>query len=130
MNIALWICQVFVAIVFLYSGLHKIRYSERELVAMGQTGVEGLPLATIRFIAVCELLGVCGLILPQLLHVVPLLTPISAVLLGIIMILAGRIHYRRGENRNVATNMVVLILCLFIAWGRLIERGLFERMGA
>jgi hypothetical protein len=60
-----------------------------------------------------------GLILPRLLDFLPVLTPIAAIFLGTIMILAGRIHYRRGETRNAATNMVVLILCLFIAWGRL-----------
>ena len=42
-----------------------------------------------------------------------------AVGLGIIMIGAARAHARLHEPKNVATNLVLLALCLFVAIGRL-----------
>ena len=58
LNAALWICQTLLAIVFGYSGATKSVKTEKELVAMGQTGVEGLPAPLIRFIGISEILGV------------------------------------------------------------------------
>jgi uncharacterized membrane protein YphA (DoxX/SURF4 family) len=78
MNILLWVLQAFVAFAFLYSGICKSVFSEQKLVAMGQTGVEGLSLAFIRFIGITEILGAAGLILPLALGVFPALTVIAA----------------------------------------------------
>jgi len=79
MNTLLWILQSIVAATFLYSGIQKSIYSEKKLVAIGQTGVEGLPIALIRFIGVSEILGTIGIILPLLLHILPVLTTVSAI---------------------------------------------------
>ena len=118
MNALLWIIQVFLAAVFGYSGLMKSTQSEQKLVAMGQTGVEHLPLPLIRFIGITELIGVVGLILPVLLNYWPVLTPVAAGCMGLIMLPAGVIHYRRGEFKAVGFNGLVLLLCLLVAWGR------------
>jgi uncharacterized membrane protein YphA (DoxX/SURF4 family) len=119
MHVALWIAQGIVAVIFIYSGVNKMLRSERELVKMGQTGVEGLSIPTIRFIATCELLGALGMIFPTWLTIAPLLTPLTAIMLGVVMILAANIHYKRGESQNVINNMIILALCIFIAAGRL-----------
>lgn len=119
MNTALWAAQVFVAAAFLYSGICKTVFSEQKLVRMGQTGVEGLPVAFIRFIGLAEILGVAGLLLPCLLNVLPLLTPVAALCLAFIMPFAARIHYRRRESKSVLLNGVLFGLCLFIAYGRI-----------
>ncbi|GAA4794898.1 hypothetical protein GCM10023231_24100 [Olivibacter ginsenosidimutans] len=118
MNGILWILQFIVAITFLYSGINKSIYSERKLVERGQTGVEGLPLTLIRFIGRSEILGSMGLILPSLLHLFPVLTVISAICLAIIMIPAALIHYRRNEPKNILTNAILFLMCVFIAYGR------------
>ena len=86
--------------------------------AMGQTGVEHLPLPLIRFIGITELLGVAGLILPDLLDYWRVLTPLAAGCLGLIMLPAGVIHYRRGEFRAVAFNVLVFLLCGLVVYGR------------
>lgn len=121
LNIILWICQVLLAIVFAYSGLMKATHSEKELIAMGQTGVENLPISLIRFIGISEILGVIGILLPWMLDIYPILTPIAAVLLGVIMIPAAVIHWRRNEKTTVLLNLFLLILCAFVAWGRLVS---------
>lgn len=118
MNTILWILQSLIAAVFLYSGVHKSIYSEQKLVASGQTGVEGLPAGLIYFIGVSEILGTIGIILPLLLHILPVLTGISAICLAVIMIPAAVIHYKRHEPKNVFTNCVLFLMCLFVAYGR------------
>lgn len=118
MNAVFWIVQLFLAAVFGYSGFMKSTRSERDLVAIGQTGVEHLPLPLIRFIGITELLGVIGLLLPDLLEYWPVLTPAAAGCLGLIMLPAGVIHYRRGEFRAVAFNVLVFLLCGLVVYGR------------
>jgi uncharacterized membrane protein YphA (DoxX/SURF4 family) len=126
MNTALWISQVFLAIVFMYSGLMKSTQPERRLVETGQTGVEGLPMLFIRFIGISELLGATGLIVPWLINTLPVLTPLAAVCLGVIMLSAARIHYKRNEKKTVLWNIFLLLLCLFVAYGRLIALPIYR----
>lgn len=89
-----------------------------ELVAMGQTGVEHLSTPLIRFIGVSELIGMIGLLVPWYTQLWPALTPLAAGCLGLIMIPAGVIHYRRNEKRTVWLNVVIFLVCGFVAYGR------------
>jgi len=118
MNVALWICQILLAVAFLTSGTMKATQSKQRMLATGQTGVRDYALGFIRFIAFCELLGAVGLILPIALNVLPILTPIAAVGHGIIMLGAARAHTRLHEARNVAINLGLLALSVFVAFGR------------
>jgi len=88
MNITFWIIQSLVALIFLYSGINKSIYSAQRLVAAGQTGVAGLPSAEIKFIGIIEVLGSFGLIIPQLLHILPRITSITAI--GFAVTMTGR----------------------------------------
>lgn len=118
MNTILWILQALIAAVFLYSGVQKSIYSEQKLVANGNTGVEGLPTGLIRFIGISEILGTIGIILPLLLHILPILTAISAICFAVIMIPAAIIHYKRHEPKNVLNNCILFLMCVFVAYGR------------
>jgi len=121
MNATLWVLQALMSITFLYSGVNKSVYSIRKLVdEIGQTGVENLPPAFVRFIGVSEILGAFGLILPWGLHILPWLTPVTAALLAMVMVPAATIHYKRHEPRNVATNVVLFMCCAGITYGRLL----------
>ncbi len=119
MNTLLWICQAVLAAVFAFSSISKGVMAKERLLATGQTGVAPYPLGFIRFIATCELVGVVGLIVPQATGIAPVLTPLAAVGLGIIMIGAAATHARLREPRNVTTNLVLLALCTVVAVGRL-----------
>ena len=118
MNTMLWVAQSLLAALFLFSGVMKSTQSEQKLVASGQTGVEGLPRSLIRFIGISEILGAAGLVLPLLSDVMPVLTPLAAIGLGLIMILAAILHYRRDEKRTALQNLSILLVCLFVAYGR------------
>ena len=119
MNTALWIAQGFLAVVFTYSGWMKSTRTVPELVAMGQTGVEQLTIPVIRFIGISELAGVVGLLMPWYTQILPFLTPLAAICLGMIMIPASMIHYGRQEKAAVGLNIVLFLLCGFVAYGRL-----------
>jgi hypothetical protein len=118
MNIALWITQMLLVLVFGYSALIKGTQSTERAVELGMTGVVNVRLPVMRFIAYCELFGVIGLIVPYATGVLPILTPLAAIGLAMIMVLAARIHLGLGEPATAAGNMVLLAMCLFVAWGR------------
>jgi uncharacterized membrane protein YphA (DoxX/SURF4 family) len=125
MNTFIWTLQGFIAITFLYSGINKSFFLKQKLIAKGQTGVTNLSLPFIRFIGIAEILGAIGIILPYLLDIYPALTAIASLCLALIMIPAAIIHYNLGkiknrqkENNNVLFNMIILIICLFIAYYR------------
>jgi predicted PurR-regulated permease PerM len=72
----------------------------------------------IRLISVAEILGALGLILPGVTGIAPILTPVAASGLAIIMIGAVITHARRKERRSAAMNLVLLILAVAVAIGR------------
>ena len=118
MNATVWILQGLTAFIFMYSGINKASLDEKTLVNKGQTGVEGLPAWLIRFIGFSEIFGAIGVILPFALNIYPVLTSLSAICLGVIMIPAAIIHYRRDEIKNVVLNMAILLICVVIAFMR------------
>ena len=72
----------------------------------------------LRFIAVCEVLGALGLILPRLFNIWPGLTPLAAVGLLIIMIGAKVVTLMTGDVLMALIPLVVGFLSTFIAYGR------------
>ena len=122
MNTLLWIFQALLCLIFLYSGIMKSTKTNTQLVQMGQTGVEGLPNGFIHFIGVIEIIGSIGIILPWLLNLLPIFTPITAIGFSIIMVCAGIIHIRRKEYKTALGNFAILALAIFVAIERFIEK--------
>jgi uncharacterized membrane protein YphA (DoxX/SURF4 family) len=113
MRVALWIVQGLLALLFLFAGVAKLIMTVEEM-----TKDIPLPGAFLRFIAVVEILGAIGLILPGLLHVKPGLTPLAAAGLTIIMIGATLITLTTGAVAMALFSLVVGILAVFVAYGR------------
>jgi len=88
------------------------------LVTHGQTGVAGLPAWFTKFIGISEIAGAAGIILPTSLNILPVLTPITAILFCVLMLFAMRIHSRLKEPKSVMINITLFILSAFVAWGR------------
>ena len=59
-----------------------------------------------------------GLILPGALKIAPVLVPLAAVGLVLIMIGAAVTHARRRESPMVVFNLILLVLAAIVAWGR------------
>jgi uncharacterized membrane protein YphA (DoxX/SURF4 family) len=113
MNIALWIVQVLLALLFLFAGGMKLIMPIEEM-----TKQVPMPGWFLRFIAVCELLGAIGVIVPWLLRIRPALTPLAAAGLVIIMIGATVVTLMTGEIVMALFPLVVGILAAFVAYGR------------
>ena len=64
------------------------------------------------------MLAAVGLILPAVLDIVPVLVPLAA--LGLVLLMVGAIvtHTRRKENPMVVVNLVLLALAAFVVVGR------------
>jgi hypothetical protein len=119
-------------LIFGVSGWFKATHAKEAIVASGQTGVTTYGLGFIRFIAIAELLGCLGLLLPGLVGRARMLTPLAAAGLGVIMVGAGVSHARlaragtasaRREWANVGTNVVLLAACTFLTIARLAGLG-------
>jgi hypothetical protein len=77
-----------------------------------------LPALFLRFIAVCEVLGAIGLILPGLLRIRPGLTALAAAGLVIIMIGATVVSLATSGSATALIPLVVGILAALVAYGR------------
>ena len=70
------------------------------------------------FIGISELLGGLGLLLPAITGMLPWLTPLAAAALALVMLLAAGFHASRKEWSGIAFNTVLLVLAVFVAYGR------------
>lgn len=117
MNTALWITQGILAAMFAMAGLMKSTQPIDKLVE-SVTWADRFPFTTVRLIGTVELLGALGLILPWLLNIVPVLTPIAATALALVMVLAIVHHAKHKESKAIVFNIVLLSLAAFVAYGR------------
>ena len=113
MNLAPWIVQASLALIFLFTGGMKLALPLEELTAQ-------LPLPGwfVRFLGLAEVLGALGLILPGLLRIRPGLTPLAAVGLVVIMIGATVLTLAAGAVAVALISLIVGLLAAFVAYGR------------
>ncbi|GAB3431163.1 DoxX family protein [Actinophytocola sediminis] len=118
MNLTLWIVAGLLAAIFLASGLQKLFQPTEKLVAGGYGWVEDLGGGTVKVIGVLEVMAAVGLILPAALDIVPVLVPLAAA--GVVLLMAGAVvvHVRRHETRTVAVPLTLLAMAALVAWGR------------
>ena len=121
MNIALWISTVLVSVVFLYSGVTKSLLQRERLIAAGQRGIGMFPMPLVRFVAVCELAAVVGLFAPWVTDTARVLTPMSALGLGVVMYGAAISHASLREPKQTGLVVAILVICAFIAAGRIAQ---------
>jgi len=117
MNIALWVAAGLLAAGFLFSGLLKI-LTPREKLAQRMAWASDFSQGQIRGIGAVELLGAIGVIVPGITKIAPILVPIAATGLALVMIGASVTHIRRKEYSELASNVVLFALAVFVAWGR------------
>lgn len=120
MNFALWIVQILLALAFLMAGIMKVSLSREAILERGIEYAEDFSDGTINLIGILEILGAIGLILPAVTGILPWLTPLAAIGLALTMVGAIIVHIRRGEYQSILINVVLLLLALFVAYGRLV----------
>lgn len=114
MNIIAWIIQIILALIFLMAGGMKSTQPKEKLEGL-MAWTKDFSIEIIRFIGISEFLGGIGLILPQLTGIAPILTPLAASGLGVIMILASIYHFQKGEYKEISINMILLVLSAIVA---------------
>jgi uncharacterized membrane protein YphA (DoxX/SURF4 family) len=117
LNIVLWIVAGVLALGFLAAGGMKT-FRPKEALADNMGWVEDFSIPGVKAIGILEILAAIGLILPAALDIAPILVPIAATGLVIMMIGAIVVHARRKETQPLPINIVLLLLCAFVAWGR------------
>ena len=118
MNVVLWIVAGVLAAAFLASGLMKLAQPRQKIVESGMGWAGDFSDGAVKAIGALEVLGALGLILPAVFDVATVLVPIAAVGLALVMAGAAVVHLRRKENQMVVVNVVLLLLAVFVAWGR------------
>lgn len=108
----IWIIQGLLAITFLLHGFALINPPPQMASIFDQ-----LPFSRgfLAFIGVAEIAGAFGLILPRALNIFPILTPLAAAGLCIIMIGAIGTHLLQGWIPQAVPTLVLALLCAFVA---------------
>lgn len=116
MNILIWIIQSLMAVLFVFHGIAM--FNPPPPVQESVVQKMGYSLSFLKIIGTLEVLGGLGLILPAWTGIMPILSPLAATGLVIIMIGSAVSHARQGEGKQTVATMLVTVLVAFIAIGR------------
>ncbi len=117
MELAFWIAQFILCTIFVSVGYMKIfAYKKAKAESMW---IKDLSRELVGGIGLAEILGGIGILLPYATGFKPILTPIAALGLAVILILAAEFHRKRKEYTCIPVNILLLLLTLFVAIVRL-----------
>lgn len=117
MNVFLWVVQIVLGAMFLIAGGVKVRHSHEKL-AESMRWVDDFSSPQVKAIGALEFLGGLGLILPGWLDSAPILTPLAALGIAIVMAGAWLTHRRRNEPRHMQQNILLFVLAAIVVVGR------------
>lgn len=118
MNNVLWTLAIILAVAFVLSGSLKLIKSRTQLNSMGMGWTEDFNEWQLKVIGALEVAAAVGLILPPLLDIAPVLAPLAATGLLILMVGAAWTHIRREENHLLVINSILMVLEIVVIWGR------------
>ena len=120
MNLVLWIVTGLLAVAYLFGGGGKLIMPKEKIATFGPSAgwVEDFSAGSVKAIGALEVLAAVGLVLPAALDIAPVLVPLAA--LGLVMIMLGAVitRIRRHELKFMMVDLVYLALAGFVAWGR------------
>src|ERR1700682_108284 len=115
MDIALWVITGVLAVAMLGAGLFKLSQSKEALASKGMGWTEDFSSAAVKAIGAAEVLGAIGLIAPAVLNIAPILVPIAATGIAVLMAGAVIVHLRRHEGPGALPAVVLLTLAVLVA---------------
>jgi len=120
MNIVLWVVTGLLAVAFTAGAVAQLALPKERYRALGssQHWADDFSPAHIKAIATIKLIGVAGLVVPPLVGVATVLSPIAACGLALVMAGAATTRFRRSEWKFMAGDVVYLLAYAFVAWGR------------
>jgi uncharacterized membrane protein YphA (DoxX/SURF4 family) len=119
MNITLWIVAGFLAVVFVAGGIGKLVVSKEKVVGLPGAGwVQDFRPETLKALGVLDVLAGIGLVLPAALGIVPVLVPLAATGIVLLMIGAVVVRLRHGGAEAIVFDVTYLGLAAFLAVAR------------
>jgi hypothetical protein len=119
MNLTLWIVAGLLAVVFVAGGIAKLVIPKEKLAAApGGGSVEDFSPEAVKALGVIDVLAGIGLVLPAALGIVPVLVPVAAA--GVVLLMAGAVivRLRHGAARAIVFDLTYLALAGFVAVAR------------
>lgn len=116
MNIALWIVQVAVAILFASGGIMKVFLYDQA--RNSWPWVKDRSRSFLIFVGFVDLLAAAGLLVPQLTGIAEWLAPLAAVGGAVVLALAAALHLKRQEKKDALMNLIFMVLSIVVAIGR------------
>ncbi len=120
MDIVLWIIAGALAAAFGAGGAAQLLLSKERYRALGESQhwVDDFGRGHIKAIGTIKIIGVIGLILPPVVGILPVLSPVAACGLMLVMTGAATTRFRRSEWGLMAGDVAYLLAFAFLAWGR------------
>lgn len=103
-----WGLQVLLAFAFAAAGAGKLTSDRPALIASGMAWAADFSDAQVTLIGAAEVAGAVGLIVPAATDLAPILTPVAATALTVLMGGAVMTHAQRGESVMPAAILAVL----------------------
>jgi uncharacterized membrane protein len=119
MNLTLWITAGLLAVVFFVGGAAKLFMPKQKLAALPGGGwVEDFSAGAVKALGVLDILAALGLMLPAAFDIAPVLVPLAAV--GVVLLMIGAVitRLRRHLAGTIVADLAYLGLAGFVAWGR------------
>src|SRR3954468_882007 len=117
LRLGLWAEQVLPAFVFVSAGQVKLLTPIPQLAAMMPFAGEYSE-TFVRSVALVDLAGGIGILLPALTRILPRLTVLAALGCSVLQVFAFVFHVSRGGAAPAPLNVVLLALSWFVLWGR------------
>lgn len=111
----LLVVKWFLVILFGMAGLMKMMTPKKKF-EMKMPWAKGFTEKQLKLIGLAEFLGALGLILPVWLDFATWLMPLAALGLGIVALLAMKLHLKLKENGSTLFAIVVTLLALWMFW--------------
>ena len=112
--------QLVLSIIFLYFGLLKM-FMPLEKIAKKVTWAHDYSLNKLKFFGFLEVIGGLGVILPYQLDVLPILTPMAATGLAMVMAGAAMVHLRRDEINMIFLNILIIFMLAGVGFNSLLD---------
>lgn len=118
MFILIWICQLLGGVMFTLAGIMKSTQPKEKLSAK-MPWVNSFSAGSVKMIGILQLLGGIGMIVPWVTGIFPILTPIAAAALGLMMLFAAAYHLSKKEFKEIGINLFLFLIVAVVAYGRL-----------
>ncbi len=126
MKITVWVVSALLALAFLFVGGMKLTTPTAEMAQMSQ----GVPVILLRIAGAAEVLGALGLILPAATRILPVLTPLAASGLVVVMLGATITNIVIGAYPVAIQTIVLGLFAGFVARARFTHHAIQPRPAA